>query len=577
MSLSAAIQIARSALATSQVGIQVAGNNMANASNPAYTRQVATLTALPSAQSDIYRIGRGVAVAQVNRKIDEALQSRYWNGISDEFAAGQKLGVLNQLESTLNELTGFDLSSELSAFFNTWSQAGNLLDSSAAVVQSGVGLAGFMRSLRSDVNDIQQQIDDQLDATVSRADGLLDEVADLNRAITNAELTEQQANALRDQRDSIITELSELIDVSVVEDGQGNYDVLVGSIPVVLAGTNRGLDVQRQSTDDGIEVSIVVKADNTPLDVDSGSIGGLVEARDIELESVVDALDDLAGNLIFEFNRVHSSGTNKDWLTDTQSSLQLPVSDQTLALNNPNNGTLSDLPYAAENGGFAIHVRNSQTGATTVTRIDVDLDGITNAGVAGFGDDTSAEDIRAAINAIDGLTASFGPDGSLNIESEAGYEFAFADDTSGALALLGVNSFFTGTNAADIAVRSDIQSDPSKLMLGKIVDGEFVENGTALAIVDLQQSAISGLRGKTFEQSWSDTVQRVAVRTSRQLTEAQAAATVSESLAAQRASVSGVNIDEESINLLNYQRQFQGAARLVSVADELLNTLISLV
>jgi flagellar hook-associated protein 1 FlgK len=76
---------------------------------------------------------------------------------------------------------------------------------------------------------------------------------------------------------------------------------------------------------------------------------------------------------------------------------------------------------------------------------------------------------------------------------------------------------------------------------------------------------------------WSDSVEAVASKASIARTNADAGQVVRQSLEAQRASLSGVSVDEESINLLNYQRQFQGAAQVISTADELLQTLISII
>ena len=72
-------------------------------------------------------------------------------------------------------------------------------------------------------------------------------------------------------------------------------------------------------------------------------------------------------------------------------------------------------------------------------------------------------------------------------------------------------------------------------------------------------------------------VESVASKASIARTNADAGRIVRQSLEAQRASLSGVSVDEESINLLNYQRQFQGAAQVISTADELLQTLISII
>jgi flagellar hook-associated protein 1 FlgK len=143
--------------------------------------------------------------------------------------------------------------------------------------------------------------------------------------------------------------------------------------------------------------------------------------------------------------------------------------------------------------------------------------------------------------------------------------------------VLGVNTLFTGTGGLDIGVRQDLLDDPSLLMVGRFENGTLVENGTALGVSSLRDQGIAALGGISAGRFWTDGVESVASKASIARTNADAGQIVRQSLEAQRASLSGVSVDEESINLLNYQRQFQGAAQVISTADELLQTLIAII
>lgn len=577
MSLTGAIQIARSALTTSQLGLQVASQNLANIANPAYTRQTSLLEAVRGQASDRFQPGRGVQIRAIQRQVDQALQARLRNGIADDQYARRQLQISSQLESVLNELTGYDLSSELNGFFSSWSDAANLVNSNAVVVEQGDRLAEFMRGMRGDLSDLRDQIEADIDAAVRDADAKLDEIAQLNSAINVAGPNNASANALRDRRDELVNELSEQMDVSVVEDPQGNYDVFVGSIPVVLGGLSRGLEIERVEDGDSLSVRVRVAEDQSPIDISSGAVGGLLASRNGLVDDTIDRLDNLAAQLVFEVNKRHSVGTNAQGLTSAHGTMQVAAEDLTRAFNSPDNTTFADLPYGARNGGFFVEVTNSTTGATSRVRVDVDLDRLTDAGVAGTGDDTTPQEIADALSAISGLSASFGADGKLQITAQAGLEFRFAEDSSGVLAALGVNSYFTGTSARNIAINQDLVSDPSKLMLGTVQGNQYVENATALSIVDLQDVALNALNGLSIQGHWSNAVEHVGVESSSAETLSRAADVVRQSLEAQRASVSGVSADEESINLLNHQQQYQGAARLISLADEMFQTLLSIV
>lgn len=577
MSLTGALQIGRSALSASQLGIQITGNNLANAATVGYSRQVGTFIPTRGEMSGGVQVGRGVSVREVRRQVDEALQSRFWGGRAEYAAAEQQSSILSQIEATLGELGDQDLSSELSAFFNVWSERANATRTGAVVVQQGDRLAGFMRRLRGELIDQKRQLDSQLSAGVDRANQLLRSIADLNAAIARAEVSGGLANTLRDQRDQTVTELSSLMDVTVVDQGGQGVDILIGSTPVVLGASARGLRVQRETTG-GVSRQVVASvADGQTLGIRSGQLGALLNGRDTSLDRTIGKLDDLAAQLAFEVNKLHSTGRNLTGLTTTSASVQIAASDRGRALNDPNNATIAGLPFAAANGGFFINVRQTGSNTTQTTRINIDLDGLTSAGVPGFGDDTSIEDIRDALDAVDGIRASITGDGRLKIDAEDGYDFSFQDDSSGVLAVLGVNAYFTGTDAAGLAVRSDLSRDPSLLSVGRMNGGSFVENGTALAIAGLQSIPMPALGGETFSGSWRSAVQRVGVESAGASTAVRALSVVQESLESQRAAVSGVSLDEEALNLTNYQRQYQAAARLISVADELTQQLLALV
>ncbi|USN98088.1 MAG: flagellar hook-associated protein FlgK [Phycisphaeraceae bacterium] len=576
MGLFTAMQIGRSALVSSQVGIQVAGNNMANAATPGYTRQSLFLSPSRGQVMGSYSLGRGVGIDAVERQIDEALQARLRAGISDESSASTLSDIMSQLESVMGELSDNDLSTELGTFFGTWSEATNLISSQSVVVQQADQLAQFVRGMRSDMSLIRTQIESQIDTRVQRADTLFSQVATLNDQIAAAETGGATANELRDKRDSALEELASLMDISAVEQANGSVDVLVGSIPIVQGSTSRGVQVARESDGSTQTTVVTLGTDGSPLPVSSGSIGGLLEARDGNIDATIDRLDTLTSRLIFEVNKLHSTGTNLAGLRSTIGELSIATDDQDRPLNSVLNTTLAGLPFEPNNGGFFVDVRNPATGASKRVRIDVDLDGITDDGATGTGDDTSAQDIVDALDAIQGIGASINAAGQIEISADTGFEFSFSNDSSGALAALGINTLFTGTNASDIAVRQSLMDDPTGLMVGRFENGELVENGTALGISALRDNAIDALGGISIAKHWSDSVQLVASKSSIARTNADAGSIVRESLESQRASVSGVSVDEESINLLNYQRQFQGAAKVISTADQLLQTLIAI-
>lgn len=579
MSLTTALNIGQSALTASQLGIAVTGNNLANVATRGYTRQVVDLS--PAAgqrlSANTY-LGRGVTVSGVRRQIDAALQARLWSGTADNAAAEQQAGITSQVESTVGGLGGKDLAAQLTDFFNAWSEKSNQSLSSTLVVQQGDKLAAYIRTLRSDLTQQRAQIDGQLGQQASAADDLLNRIADLNGQVSSAEGGGGTASSLRDQRDQLITQLSQLMDVTAVEQRGGSVDILVHSTPVVLGTQSRGVQLDHRTNDDGtVDTFIGVKASGEQLDIRAGQIGASLESRTSAVDGTLDRLDTIASNLIFELNKLHSTGSNLANPSLSTGTLGVPLADRTRAMNDPASATFADLPFKAVNGGFLVQVKQAATGATQTVRINVDLDGITSTGAPGTADDTTPEQIRAALDAVPGLHASFTAEGKLQVKADSGYQFSFADDSSGALAVLGMNAYFTGSDASTIGVRSDLKADPSLLLTGKTVNGSFVENGTAKQVVALQDASLPGLSGRTLRGAWTDTVQTVGLNAQGAADRADSTRVVVDSLESQRAAVSGVSTDEEAINLVQFQQQYQGAARLISVAQDLMNTLMSLI
>ncbi len=583
MSLSSAFQIGRSALSASQLAIQVTGNNVANAATPGYSRQVLTLGPTQEGRYGNALVGRGVDVLGVRRQVDNALQQRLWSSISSESRDSSDLSLLATVETSLRALDANNsLPARLNNFFSTWS---NLADQPSVagnrslVVQSGRQAAAYMRDLRTSLTSQRDQIDQTLASNVNRANDLLGQVAALNTQIVVTEGGQGNAGSLRDQRDAIVTELAQYMDLTPIEQANGNLDLLVGSTPVVLAGSSRGVELRIRTVNGTTEAAVVSKDNKEVIPITSGQVGSLLAQRTELVGDTITRLDEVATALIARVNRLHSQSSPSAPQTAFTGTRSIRTADQTLAMNDPLNQSFANLPAPLRptSGSFVVTIRNAATGSSQSTTINVDLDGITNTFTPGTVNDTTVASLTSSINAIGNLTATINPSGQLQLTADTGYDITLSDDTSGVLANLGVNTFFTGSTAEDIAVRADLTQDPNLLATGRTSNGAPSANGGALSIAQLKSQTITELGGVTFNDSWDQAVQSIAVRTSAARTNAGAGKVVRENLDAQRSSLAGVSLDEEAINLLNSQRHYQASARFITVVDELTQTLLSLV
>lgn len=565
--LGPSFQIGRSALAAYQAAIAISGQNIANLANPDYTRQSGRLEAQNGGPVlGGITPGAGVRLTRLQRHVDEALEGQLRLSVANRANAELTHRALSRVEAMYNELSDQDLSTQLSNMFGSFSalQTDPQSNSDRNVTVASADAA--VRTIRRHRDGLLRQIEDlngSVEVAARRAGGIADEIASLNALIVNQEARQQSvASPLRDRRDALLRELSELTGVEVRHQDNGSANVYLGGEPLVEFSRSRGLTVER-SVIDGVERAVVRFADNrAPVTLREGQLAGIVISRDVHIREQLTQLDTLARGIIYEVNRVHSQG--RGLVGYSNATGEYAVTDPAAALNTAAAG----LTYPVQNGTFIVHVRDTATGTTITRQIEVDLDGLN-------GDDTSLQSLAASLGAVPGLSASVTSDNRLQLSAAAGSEFWFSEDSSGALAALGVGSFFTGVDAATIDVAAAVRSD-SRLIAasatGQIADGE---NAGRLAQVWQAGSALLGrLSAEDYHAAMTN---NLAVTTAAAQTSLEASDAVHSALYAQRESISGVSIDEEAINLTKFERAFQGATRYLGVLDNLSNEVLGLV
>jgi flagellar hook-associated protein 1 FlgK len=569
MGLTSSLHIGRSGLLASQAAIQVAGNNLANLATEGYHRNDISLAAVRSKeiQRGIF-LGQGVQIDSITRQVDEALEARLRAAISDEGGSKVSQDLWSEIEAIENELSEIDISTRMAEFFNSWSQIANNpqdLSLRTLAVEQAQTLTDYIKSVRGELGQLQKRVDARIGNAGQTVNDLLDRIAQLNESIALQEGGQPtEAGGLRDQRDLYLSELSQYIDTSIVPQQNGTIDIYVGSLPVVLGNQNRGIAVNSETVDGELVTSVRLAADNSPLQIQSGELGALVKFRGVHLENTIDTLDTYTNTLVYEVNKAHSQGQGLSLLDGATGTTV--VEDTTVALND----AASKIPFAVQHGSFQIHVTQKSTGQRVTQTINVDLDGINPAS------DTSLDSLAAAIDAVANLSASVTADGRLRITPDAqDFQFSFSDDTSGAVAALGINTFFTGDEAYNVGVNTDLVGDPRYIAAGR----EHLpgDNRGALAVAGLRNSGINALGGLSLPGYWNRHIEDVSIKTAQAIDQLNADSVVKENLKVQQQAYSGVNADEEAIDLMSYQRMYQANARFLSVVDEMMQTLISIV
>ncbi len=565
MSLLGTLQMSTGALSANQLALQVIANNVANANTPGYIRQRLDLEEASPQKVGNITYGMGVKVGGVTQLYDKFLAERILGANSNTAEGTAVDSAYTDLESLIGEMSDTDLSTSLSKFFNSIQDVLNQPESRSVrnlVQLQGQSLATDIRTLYSRVETAHNDIDEQIGGMATQINSLIKKIADLNIKITASEagvVGKSDAVGLRDQRANALKDLSQIIDIRSEEQMTGDVTVFIGGEYLVAQGNTRQVKAEDVSQGGYTRTEIRLADTDSPISVTGGKLRGLETARDDVMENFLTQLDGFAKTLMFEFNKVHASGQGLTGYSTITSEfavdgVQKPLDE-------------AGLQFIPQNGSFQVLVTNKQTGLTTTSDIRVDLNGLDA--------DDSLESLVASLDAVDGISATITPERRLKITSDSpNVSFSFGNDTSGALAALGVNTFFSGRGARDIDVQSALKTDPSKFAAS--TGGVGVDSHNAEALAKFLNTPLSSRGGDSLAVTYDRMVSDVAQGSTVAKSVLAGYQTFQQSLEGQQSAISGVSIDEEIANMMAHQRAFQASARVISTIDQMLEVLVNL-
>lgn len=322
--------------------------------------------------------------------------------------------------------------------------------------------------------------------------------------------------------------------------------------------------------------------------VTGGKLASYFNVRDDNCNRYLDEVNATAEALIWEVNRLHSQGVGLKPLDYAQGTQTIGAIDQ--ALGSPQAmHTYSDRLQA---GNVNFHFYDKTTGDHVSSGM-LDFDAAT-PGIQNFDPSVhTLEDVRDAINtsfpdgAGNNMLKATIQDGKLLIETnpDSNVSFAMGADSSGLMAALGINSFFSGSNAVDMAINDMLYQDADYVAAGR-VNGQYQMNvgdnslANDMGLLSTKNVVISTVWKTVDNQSitsyYSNLVTTVGSDRLQSKTNAEYNTTLTQDLDDRVASVSGVNLDEELANLIKYQSSYTAAAKLITTADEMLETLLGL-
>jgi len=564
--LFSALDIAVSGLQSHQVAIQTTGHNVANVDTDGYSRQRAELVSRWPENTSFGPLGRGVTVDSIFRLRDPFLDGVFQNETQSYMELSVERDLLLRIEGIFQEPGEASLNALIDNFFASIQALANYPEEQplrASMVAAASVLADALNEIDTRLEQVRTDANGEIITRVSEVNNLTEQIAELNFNIVRAEAGGNAANDFRDQRTVLLDQLAELVDIYTVEMSDGAVAVLVGGEALVTGRyatelttqVNPALDPER---DDFVEV--VIAATGRVVNISGGRFKGLLDVRDSIVPEVTTRINHIARRLIFEINMVHSEGIGLSGYTSM-------VSDNAVVDPNVDLDCPGLLTFTPEDGSFELSVRDT-LGNVVTSVIQVDLDQI--------GADDGLIDLAANIDSVANISAVVTADNRLRITADPTYSFVFSNDTSNVLASLGLNAFFTGSDASDIAVSSVIVNDPGKIAASLSTDPRDTgDNRNALAMAALQDAPLLASRTTTFNDYYEQTIASLGVLTQRTTDQTDMADNFRRHIDQRREEVAGVNLDEEVANLTRFQRGYEASARVFAVIDELLDTLIN--
>ncbi len=553
--LSGILNIGRQAVQTHQRALSVTSNNVSNVNTPGYTRQE-TIYANADPTGGIF--GNGVEVQQVRRAADHFLANQI---TSQESILGQleiEKRLLDRVEAAFNDANGEGISKAISDFFAAVNDLANNpagITERSALIEKAELLARTLRTTDEQLTTIRNDANTEIIGRVGEVNVLAQSIAELNKEIRVAESAGQDANDLRDERARLITELAEKIDVQTLENEGGELTVVVGN------GGNRSPLV---SGDQAYALSVVSDPDNVGFarilfnaeiditdSIAGGRLKGLIALRDNILPGFSDQLDQLAASIVNEFNFQHRAGFNLDGGTGIDFFAPLEPTVEAFSSNRGdatvtveiNLGSLEELEEIEGEGTIDLPgiltfndyelvfskeefvLRNLTTGETSTDFSDTPFQGL-----------------------------------QLTIEGEA---------VEGDRFRISVHKNTAGKISVSL-------SDPRKIATSLSEEGLPGENTNILALSALQDKALRPFDAVSLQDFYGRFVGEVGARVQSAQRNLAVEEITMEKLSQMREEVSGVSLDEEMTNLIKFQRAYEASARLVTLADELLETIIGL-
>lgn len=596
------LTIGGSGLHAYMAALNTTSNNIANSKTNGYTRQEVTRVESESLRTfnKTGTVGTGVTATSISQIRDTYYDYKYWenNQRYGEFYIKQY--YMNEIEGYFEEENQNGMTKVLTKLSTTLKSLADDPSNTAVrneAVNAFQNVATTANTLYNELQEIQKSINEEVKSTVDEINSIAEQLAVVNKQIATIEVSGESANELRDQRNLLIDQLSQLADVDVSEvevsssikdsygntvvTGQTSYTVKLDGAVLVKDNQYYNLEVvprtKRQNLSDAEGLYDIVWSNGQDFNMGSTSLGGtlqgLIEIRDgnnkENLQGKVGAVDRGENSVIL-------TGTN---ITDV-SLMNMPESG-TITLAN-RDFTYSSFEYLGD-GEYKFYMANELSDRDVEVITATSINGVAKDGYVGETVDyrgvpyylnklnefarcyaKAMNDIHTTGQTLDGAMA-----GNLftgNRPTGGEYNFGDTDVSS-------TSDTYYQLTAGNLTVLESLLED-SRLFSttansNQGVDGtDILEKIMALG----EDGCINNSTPSSFFESLTSDIS-VAAKTAK--TKMENRSNLSASIVNQRLSVSGVDEDEESMDLMRFQQAYNLCSKVISVMNECYDRLIT--
>ena len=595
------LDIALSGLYASNAKLNTTSHNIANAETEGYTRQSVVTKASKALKSySTYgMVGSGVEIDSIIQERNSYFDVKYWksNTVSGEY--GTKSYYMNSVENYFNELNDDGFTTTFDDLFNALSELSNEpsnLEKRQHVTQLARTFTEYFNYMKTNLETVQDDLNFEIKNTVDTVNNLAEEIANINHKINTLEVTGVVANDLRDQRAVLIDRLSNICSITVEEGrlnkldeniGQQYYVVKIdGQILVDTFDYNKLVCKARDEKDNQNDIDGLYDVQwstdsygGQSFDMYSESLGGvlqgLVQMRD------GNNLENLRGKVEAK------EGDTTVKLTDaTINSLK--------DLNIPETGYLTlggnDYKYT----GFTVNMTSNPDGTSTFEYVfdleksvikdittynatvgeAIDYKGVTfYAGRLNEFLRVFTDKFNTLCNKGQDLYGELGQDLFIYKDKISGEELELTEGGSYTSFTSSMSTYYKMT-AGNVCINQALLADPSKFPAASDIDKGVENNDIIREMVALKADEKMFKQGKpaAFLQTL---ISELGVDTAAAKQFADNQENILFSIGQQRLSVSGVDNDEEAMDLITNQKMYQLNAKVITVMNEILNTLIN--